>query len=304
MITPAYSQGLLDSLGPETPEEFTKFIDNCALIDKIKMVQSLRGLDIKINDSCYGKLVGLNARSCYAEDKGDVTPGKPLLPKTFNDVLPETVSDAISKGHLSEEEVSTENIMKKMVWRRYNKMNYLFHRKKNLDYHNDYVVWAAKKLDVPDYIIKMSSTFELEREIFKAKFAQVWDKLTIEQRKELLSKIESENGSVGDKVAIASLSGAAAIATLSTTVAFTGFAFYTSLTTAMSVIAGCLGVTLPFTVYTTATTSVALLSGPIGWTIAGAAVIGGGVAAGWPDKEQIIAFIMTVNIIKAPKYLK
>ena len=278
MITPAYSQGLSDSFGPETPEEFTKFIDNCALIDKIKMVQSLRGLDIKINDSCYGKLVGLNARSCYAEDKDDVTPGKPLLPKTFNDVLPETVSDAISKGHLSEEEVSTENIMKKMVWRRYNKMNYLFHRKKNLDYHNDYVVWAAKKLDVPDYIIKMSSTFELEREIFKAKFAQVWDKLTIEQRKELLSKIESENGSVGDKVAIASLSGAAALA-------------------AMNI---ALSMTAPTVVYVVAPL---LIPGP-GWLLAGLAATGGIIAAGWPDKEQIIAFIMTVNIIKAPKDLK
>lgn len=285
----------------ETPERFTEFLDNCTLEERIALMQSLRGLKQEIGANCYGKLDGLAIKDRYTESKDDATAEMPLLPKTYNEVSPITVADAMAKGHLSEELVSPVEIKKQMVWRRYNKLNYVFHEKDVLDYHRDYVMWAAGKCGVPQGDCEVMSTYYLEQEIYKKKFADIWDKLNLDQRAELLSSVEKGSGSVGDKVAIASMSGAGAIAALSASVAFSGFAFYTSITTGMAIAAGWVGATLPFAAYITATTTVSVLAGPIGWCIAGAGLVGGGIVAGWPDSDLIISFVMTVNVIKAKK---
>ena len=286
-----------------TPERFSDFLENCTVEERIALMQSLRGLRQEIGKDCYGKLDGLFAKDKYVENEKDVTGDKQLLPRTYNDVLPTTVKDAMDKGHLSEELVSPQSIKKEMVWRRYNKINYPFHPKDVLDYHRDYVMWAAKKCDVEADGCDRLSTFYLERAIYEKKFADIWNQLTLEQREKLLAHIEEKtgSGSVGNKVAIVSLSGAGAVTALSTTVAFSGFAFYTSITTGMSVAAGWVGVTLPFAAYTATTAAIKALCGPIGWCIVGAEIVGGGIAAGWPDSDLIISFVMTVNVIKAKK---
>ena len=302
--TSSSEPGPIDLPGVVSPSEFTDFLQVCSLEERIALMQSLRGLDRKIGPHCYGKLKGLKTRQSYTEDRKKVSDTLPLLPKTYNDASPETVVDAIEKGHLGEDLFSVPNIKRTMVWRRYNKVNYVFHEKEDIDYHSDYVMWAAAKCGIDKDKMTQYTTFELEQEIFKKHFEKIWDKLSVEQRMKLLSKMESQNGSVGNKVAIASMTGAAAISSLSVTVACTGFAFYTSLTSAMAVAAGWVGVTLPFAAYTSATTTVAILTGPIGWGIAGTAVVGGGIAAGWPDKDLIISFVMMVNTIKAKRYVQ
>lgn len=285
----------------ESPDRFSEFLENCTLEERIALMQSLRGLKQKIGTDCYGKLEGLCDRDKYAENEKSVTNCKPLLPKAFNDASPITVADAMAKGHLSEGLVSPLNIKKEMVWRRYNKTTYIFHEKDVLDYHHDYVTWAAKKCGINEEECMALSTFYLEQAVYKKKFADIWDKLNPEQRAELLTRVEKNAGSVGDKIAIVSMSGAGAIATLSATAAFTGLAFYSTITSAMAVAAGWIGVTLPFTVYMTTVSAIGTITGPIGWCVAGGAVLVGGVAAGWPDKELIISFVMTVNAIKAKK---
>ena len=286
----------------ESPERFSEFLENCTLEERIALMQSLRGLKKqKIGECCYGKLDGLFAKDKYAEREKDVTDDKQLLPKTYNDVSPTTVTDAMAKGHLSEELVSPANIMSNMVWRRYNKLIYPWHQKSNLDYHKDYLMWAASKCGIEAEECNALSTFYLEQAVYKKKFADIWDKLSQEQREALLARIEGEGGRVGDKVAIVAMSGAAAISALSVTAACTGFAFYTSLTSAMAVAAGWVGVTLPFAAYTTTTTTIGALTGPIGWCIAGVGLAGAGIAAGWPDEDLIISFVMTANVIKAKK---
>ena len=287
----------------DSAADFTAFLERCSLTERIALMQSLKGLKQKIGPDCYGKLAGLMERDKYTEDKSKVSATCPLLPKTYNEVLPETIADAIQKGHLPDDVASVANIKKKLVWRRYNKINYWLHGKTNLEYHKDYVIWAAKKCEIDDGVCRTLSTFDLEQEIYKKHFADLWDKLTEKQRMELLSKIEQTSGSVGNKVAIVGMSGAAAISALSVTAAFTGFSFFTSITTAMAVAAGWVGVTLPFAAFTTATTTASILTGPIGWCIGGAAAVGGGIAAGWPDKDLIISFAMTSNAIKA-KWVK
>lgn len=285
----------------ESPERFTEFLENCTLEERIALMQSLRGLKQKIGTDCYGKLDGLFDKDKYAESEKDVTDDKQLLPTTYNDVSPTTVADAMAKGHLSEGLVSPPNIKREMVWRRHNKITYPIREKDAINYHGDYVMWAAEKCGVKGEDSNALSTFYLEQAVYKKKFADIWDKLKPEQRAELLTRVEKNAGSVGDKIAIISMSGAGAIAALSATAAFSGFAFYTSITTGMAVAAGWVGVTLPFAAYTTTATTIGALTGPIGWCVAGAGLIGGGIAAGWPDADLIVSFVMTVNVIKAKR---
>ena len=284
-----------------TPERFSDFLENCTVEERIALMQSLRGLRQEIGKDCYGKLEGLFAKDKYAEREKDVTDDKQLLPKTYNDVSPTTVADAMAKGHLSEELVSSANIMSNMVWRRYNKLNYPWHQKSNLDYHKDYLMWAASKCGIEAKERNTLSTFYLEQAVYKKYFADIWEKLSREQREMLLTRIEGDGGRVDDKVAIVAMSGAAAISALSVTAACAGFAFYTSLTSAMAVAAGWVGVTLPFAAYTTTTTTIGALTGPVGWCIAGVGLAGAGIAAGWSDSDLIVSFVMTVNVIKAKK---
>ena len=285
----------------ESPERCSEFLENCTLAERIALMQSLRGLKQKIGVNCYGKLEGLFTKDKYAESEKGVTDNKQLLPKTYNDVSPTTVADAMAKGHLSEDLVSVSSIKKQMVWRRYNKTTYPFRGKEELDYHADYVMWAAKKCGIDEKMRNELSTFYLEQAVYKKYFENIWDKLSPEQREALLTRIEGTGGRVGDKVAIVAMSGAAAISALSVTAACAGFAFYTSLTSAMAVAAGWVGVTLPFAAYASTTATVAVLTGPIGWCVAGGAAVAGGVALGWPDKDLVIAFVMTANAIKARK---
>lgn len=80
---------------------------------------------------------------------------------------------------------------------------------------------------------------------------------------ELLQRIDPGD-KIANKAGIAAMSGAAAIAALSATVYFTGFAFYSNLSVVLSTVAGFLGVTLPFAAYTTASSIISVLSGPVG----------------------------------------
>ncbi|MEZ4731397.1 MAG: hypothetical protein R3E79_30125 [Caldilineaceae bacterium] len=121
--------------------------------------------------------------------------------------------------------------------------------------------------------------------------------MSVEQRQELLNKIDP-NGKIKDKAAIAALTGSGAIAVLSTSVAFSGFAFYTSMSVAISTVAGFFGLTLPFAAYTGASSVVAFLSGPVGWAIAGIAALGGIALAGRANVTKTSAFISQIHALK------
>lgn len=133
--------------------------------------------------------------------------------------------------------------------------------------------------------------------MFSALFTETWDKLSVEQRKELLNKIDPNN-KIKDKAAIVALSSSGAIAALSTSVAFSGFAFYTTMSVGISTAAGLLGVTLPFAAYTGASSVVAFLSGPVGWAIAGIAALGGVALAGRANIKKTAIFICQLHFMK------
>ena len=112
--------------------------------------------------------------------------------------------------------VDADDIQAKVLWLSTNIFAYPFMKASKLDYHK-LVAWVAEEAGVGKPIVNSASTFTLERELFKILFAQLWDKMTTQQRQDLLTKVDSA-GLIKDKAAMAALGGAGALAALSTTV--------------------------------------------------------------------------------------
>ena len=302
MPLPLFAQIATLQTQKDTAKDFNSFVASCTLEERILLMQALGGLDYDIKDKYFGTLKGLYSLGSYAKKKKDASATYPLKPETFNDVAPETVVDAIAKGYLKSDIVSRESICKELKSKIHFSGVHWFYSVDNINYHEDVVQWVAGKHDVDKNQIKTLSTFDLERKIVEMYFAEIWDELTEEQRKELLSKIERETNTVfSNKAAIAQLSGAAAIGTLSATVAFSGFAFYTTMSTVIATVTGWLGLTLPFVAYTSASSAVSALAGPPGWIIAGVLLAGSGVALCWPDSDSTTRFVMVLHAIKVSR---
>lgn len=282
--------------------EFNDFLAKCSARERIILLQTLRALDEEVEDALFGKVKGLKALGNYTKSpewaKKNRHRGVLLRPKTFNDVSPDTVLDALEKGFIKLD-YSQDAIKEELIWRRYHKAISVCYNKKEINYHYDILRWIAEKKKVDPRLVKNHSSFDLERAVAHKYLEEIWNKLTPEQRHELLVKIEKETkSSIGNKIAIAAMSGGAAIAALGTTVALSGFAFYTTMSVVISTVAGWFGITLPFAAYMGASGSVAILSGPIGWAIAGVAIASGIVILGLPEEDTIAAFVIQVNQIK------
>ncbi len=210
-------------------------------------------------------------------------------------------SQGLLKAESKEEELlgpdaDARSIQEQLLWLSSNTFSYPFRDATALSYH-DVVVWIATKAGVHETLIATSMTFSLERELHKLLFAQLWDRLTPEQRRDLLEKIDP-SASIADKAAITAMGGAAALTALSGSVAFAGFAFYTTMSVTIATVAGAVGVTLPIAAYTGASTLVGILSGPVGWAIAAVAALGGAVLAGRPNVRKTAALVAQLHALK------
>lgn len=194
-----------------------------------------------------------------------------------------------------------EVMLDHFLWNTTNTLKYPFLSTNDIKYHET-VLWVAEKLKIPPEQVKRASTFEAEREILKQAFAATWDKLNKQQRLELLERIDpkgeipEETGK--DAEALAALGGSAAIATLSKTVAFYGFGFYTAMSKTIAFAAGIFGLTLPFGVYTSASTIVSVLAGPVGWLLAGVLAVLGAALFGSANVQKAANFILQVHLLK------
>lgn len=186
-------------------------------------------------------------------------------------------------------------IRKQIVWDASHWGTYLF-KSNDLDYHA-LVQWTAKEYGVPKSELETFSTFQLERRIFEKVFAQAWDKLEEKQRLELLDKIDTEK-KIPNRAGIAAMGGSAALATLSVTVYFAGFAFYATMSTAIAAIAGFFGLTLPFAVYAGTSTTIAVLTGPIGWVIGGCLLAVGATLFGRGNHQKTALTIVQIHCSK------
>lgn len=208
----------------------------------------------------------------------------------------ELVDETAGLDALKGRSKDVREIQKQALWISSNVLAYPFRDETVLNYHS-LVAWVATDAGVAPDLIAAKSTFAIEREIQMQLFAQLWDKLTVKQREQLLEKIDP-HGSIKNKAAITALGGAGALAALSVTVAFTGFAFYTTMAVTISTVAGFFGLTLPFAAYTGASTLVAFLSGPVGWAIMGVAAVGGVAYAGRANAKKTAAFICQIHALK------
>ncbi len=207
-------------------------------------------------------------------------------------ILDADADEALLKG--SDQDIL--DIQKHALWLSSNVLVYPFRDKTKLDYH-ELVTWVCGGAGIPEIVVQTAPTFALENELCKLFFVQKWDEQTLPLREEWLAKIDP-NGAIKDKAAVATLSGAGALAVLSSTVAFKGFAFYTAMSTTIAATAGAVGVTLPFAAYTGASTFVGVLSGPVGWAIMGTAALSGVALAGRGNPLKTAAFIVLLHALK------
>jgi uncharacterized protein YaaW (UPF0174 family) len=280
--------------------EFVQFLNNCTPEERVQLGQSLQ-IYPSLNKEDFGKH-GLDSYDTFVDNATEATPARPMRPATFNDVPPEVVTAAVRAGRLEADTTATYSILSNLLWRYNNIGRYPFTDRDQINYH-EIVQWVARKKGVKEHVIPLLSTFMLEQEIHKKFLEGIWDRLTVEQRTQLLKEIEKQtNTTIADKAAIAAMGGGAAIAALGASVAMSGFAFYTTMSVVICTVAGWLGLTLPFWVYMGASSTVALLSGPIGWAIAALSVLGGLTwLVGMPNVDRTAAFVMTMNVIKANK---
>lgn len=197
-----------------------------------------------------------------------------------------------------EEEVyDVEQIKRDVRWRASNAVTYPFREKTDYNYHDEILIWLAEEYDVPSNYVHAAPSFVLERKIMDAVFIQIWDKLTPEQRKQVLDSLDKDS-KLKDKAGIALAGGAAALTALSATVYFAGFAFYTTMSSVIFSTAGIFGLTVPFAAYAGASTTVGILSGPVGWTILGLSALGSLLMLGSANEAKTAAFVTQVHLIK------
>ena len=185
-------------------------------------------------------------------------------------------------------EVTAEKLKDEFIWASSHWITYSF--KSNADYHEE-VKYVAKKLGVHNAECETATTFQLERRIMEKIFANLWDKLSQEQRKQVLQKAGIDSSNVAG---YASLTAAGLLATLGTTAAIMGFPFYIIVAETIVVAAAALfGASAATTIGVVAT-----LCGPIGWGIAAIAAAGGAILLGGPDVTKTASFIVAFHVMK------
>ena len=159
-----------------------------------------------------------------------------------------------------------------------------------------WTVEVAKKHEVSKEAINQETTFILERLVLEQVFKEMWDKLSADQKRELLKKIDT-SGQL-DTETLTAMGGTAALAALATTTYLTGFAFYTTMSTVIHGVAGFVGVTVPFAAYAGASSTVAFLSGPFGWALISIAAVGNIALLGRADLREVTEFVIQMHSIK------
>jgi hypothetical protein len=284
----------------ESDYNFSKMLETMSEKERIQLAIALRMFP-HLKKSDFGNY-GLKKYEEYADRKEDASPERPLRPRTFNEVGPDVIREAFEKNRLSRDDyISSLALKKQLLWVSSSTITYPF-KSNRVDYHS-LVQWVAGKKGVPEEQLQALPTFELEKKIVEKYFEDLWNRLTPEERKELLDRLEKELGkTIPNKAAIALMGGGAVLAALGVTVSLAGFAFYTTMSVIIYTIGAIFGITFPFAVYTTASSLVAVLAGPIGWILAGAAILGGIVWAQLPSVDKTASFIMALHFLKAQAF--
>lgn len=270
----------------DTADDFNAFLARCSLEERVCLMQSMMGLGAaKIERHHFGKVAGLRKWNDYADSRRKATSEKPVRPKTYNDVPPATVIDAIVRAILPESLVSPDAIRRELQWCCFSKVRFHFFNHKRVDYHKEALQWVCKKKSIPDAAVKSLSTFTLENKLAERSFEWFWDKLSPEQRLELLGNVENLTKSkLNDKVKIAAMTSGTLLAHMDL------FTIYSAAAATSATAAGF------------ATASVAgpgLFYSAVGWGL-GAISLGiqTAIIYNWPDSQRTANFVITAHLIK------
>lgn len=169
---------------------------------------------------------------------------------------------------------------------------------RNLEWH-EIVKSACKNIGLNGNDCNKKSSFEVESNLFNKVFEKSWDKLTAEQRKVVIERTNLRGLSDKDRTAIIAASGSAALTILRASVAVSGFAFYTTMSSVISTTAGVIGVTLPFVVYEATSTVLGTLAGPVGWALAGTSAAKLLYDVSKPNDAKVLQMVISLHLIKA-----
>ncbi|MFI3244611.1 MAG: hypothetical protein R3Y56_10195 [Akkermansia sp.] len=224
---------------------------------------------------------------------------KPLLPKTYNDLPEACVLEAVDKGVLSVSSFDVAAIQKEVQWNYSHWFTYWFKSDSQIDYH-EMLHWVADKKDIPNLENYDDADLEalIVKDALKDNFVEAWDKMSPAEREKAWGEMvkhspELKGLSKAEIAGIMTGSGAVALATLSTTISLTGFAFYTTMSTVICSIGASVGATLPFATYMAASSTAATLGGPVGWVAAGGMLVATPFFFGWADEDKTVKFVLT-----------
>ena len=159
----------------------------------------------------------------------------------------------------------------------------------DFNYHET-VKWTARQMGVHKTECEYASTFQLEHRIFEKVFSQMWDKLSEEQRTQVLKEAnlpsdwKSKTGYTVCSLISTTIAGGTIMASTM------GFAFYILMAKTVVVAAAALGIGAATTI-----TTISILTGPVGWGIALACWL---PLIGKADVRKCAAFIMHVHATK------
>jgi len=186
------------------------------------------------------------------------------------------------------ENLGTAKLNEELLWVTSHWLTYPF--EETVDY-TAIVRWTAGKLDVPKAECDYATTFQLEHAICEKILAKMWDKLTSEEKAQVLKESGVAPSNVG---AYAALTGAGLITALGTSAALMGFPFYILMAkTAVVAASAILGTSAAATI-----SAISILTGPIGWTIAGVAATVGIFLIGRANAAKAAAYIIQVHVFK------
>ena len=273
----------------DTADDFNAFLDRCSLEERVCLMQSMMGLDgAKLERHHFGKVAGLKDWTDYAENRSDATSEKPLRPKTYNDVAPATVVDAIERAILPADAVSAAAIRRELQWACYSKVRYRFLDHGRIDYHKQALQWVCDQQGIPDAYVESLSTFDLEAELVERFFERFWDKLDPERRIELLGNVETiAKTKIGDKAKMAAIAAMAAATVLEHVDLLTLYSAMTANAAAAAGFSATLGA------------GPILLGGPVGWGMAAVSLgVQSAIVYNWPDSQRTANFVITAHLVK------
>ncbi|MGE3752795.1 MAG: hypothetical protein AB7I45_01420 [Planctomycetota bacterium] len=154
--------------------------------------------------------------------------------------------------------------------------------------YREIVLAAAVPLKIPG--AADLPTPEIEQAIVRQLLRRLDERLTLEEKENLAIALEQKFGSEVRGLRTAIVGGGGLLAANAA-----GFSLYIGASTLVGAITGALGITLPFAFYTTLSSILSVAIGPLGWVALGAVVL---YKIGKPPYKTMLATVMEVTRLR------